>query len=74
MRFRRHKTTQPPHVATDTGGEQARLRAEAALVGAMHHREEVRTLRSLWAGELAANHIARDILATFRGERHDPLH
>lgn len=58
-----------PQIPADTGGTQARVRAEAALVGAMYRREEVRNLRSLWAGELAANHIARDILTTFRGER-----
>lgn len=71
MRLRRRRHTTPRNVVADTGGQQARKRAEAALVGAMSRREEVRALRSIWAGELAANHIARDILATFRGERHD---
>lgn len=74
MRLRRHRPTPTVprprlEVPTDTGGKQARERAEAALDDAKRRREIVQGLRSFLDYQAAQNHFTQDILTTFRGGR-----
>lgn len=67
-RPRRHKREEAT-VSGDTGGKEARERAELALEDAVMRRKDVNSLRAFFARELARNHFAEAITATFRGER-----
>lgn len=66
---RRRKEFHPPKVDADTGGKEARVRAEEALADVRQRRQRVTALRTILVRDLAENHYGDRCKELFRGGR-----
>lgn len=65
--WKRRKTYTPPPV--DTGGREARERAEEALVDVRERGRKVVALRTILVSDRTENHYGQQVIELFRGGR-----